>query len=72
MTMNPNVLLPTSHEILKIGINQTIHVPKTTPIFAPWEGKPVDDDYNGKQVLNINGRPAFAELAILWAMQEAN
>jgi hypothetical protein len=51
MTKHPNMLLPTSHEILKIGSNQTIHVPKTTPIFAPWEGKSVDDDYSGKQFL---------------------
>jgi hypothetical protein len=72
MTKYPDVLEPTSQEVVNIGFNQKICVLKTTPTFTPWIGKPIDDDYNGKQVLDIHGRPAFAELAILWAMQAEN
>jgi hypothetical protein len=69
MTRYPAVLKPTSYENITIGVGKTIPIPKATPTFSPWVGNPIDDDYNGKQILNVNGRPAFAELAILWAMQ---
>jgi hypothetical protein len=44
-------------------------IPKATPTFTAWAGQPIADTYNGKQVLSVNGKPAFAELAILWALQ---
>jgi hypothetical protein len=43
-------------------------VPKATPVFDPWLGQLPNDTYNGKQVLEFAGRPAFAELAVLWAL----
>jgi hypothetical protein len=45
-------------------------VPKATPVFDPWLGQLPNDTYNGKQVLEFAGRPAFAELAVLWALNE--
>lgn len=36
-----------------------------------WPGPLPGDIYNGKTVLDWNGRPAFAELAILWSMMDA-
>src|SRR5437660_1144180 len=47
-----------------------VAVSKANPIFAAWLGAPLDDTYNGKAILSWHGRPAFAELAILWSMME--
>ncbi len=33
--------------------------------FKPWRGKPVPDSYGGKAVVAVDGRPLFAELAVL-------
>lgn len=46
-------------------------VPKATPVLVPWRDQQLDDTYNGKQVLDFEGRPAFAEMAVLWSLNEA-
>ena len=66
----PNILQPTSNEVIRLPSGEALTVPKCTPRFQPWEGPPVADTYNGKQVLDVEGRPAFAELAILWVLLE--
>lgn len=38
---------------------------KATPVFDRWRGDPPEDTYGGKQVLDFNGAPLFAELVIL-------
>jgi len=70
MSRYPEILKPTGYESIEIASGHVIDVPKATPIFHPWCGNIILDDYNGKQVLNVAGKPAFAELAILWAMRE--
>jgi hypothetical protein len=67
----PPAFQPTSVEEIQLPSGGTVTVPKCTPLFYEWEGTPIVDTYNGKQVLDVRGRPAFAELAILWALQEA-
>lgn len=37
--------------------------------FKPWQGAPIPDTYGGKAVLDSNGDPLFAELAILRLIQ---
>lgn len=37
--------------------------------FKRWEGAPVPTDYNGKAVIDWNGEPVFAELAVLRLFQ---
>ena len=69
MSRYPKILIPTGYESIVIAPGNVINVPKATPIFLPWCGNTILDDYNGKQILNVGGRPAFAELAILWAMR---
>jgi hypothetical protein len=48
---------------------RSVAFPKATPTFPLWRGAPVNKTYGKKAVLDFNGRPAFAELAILWALQ---
>jgi hypothetical protein len=69
MSRYPEILKPTGYESIMIAPRHVINVPKATPNFQPWCGKTILDDYNGKQVLNVGGEPAFAEHAILWAMR---
>jgi hypothetical protein len=67
----PMALQPTSIEEVHLPIGGTANVPKCTPLFKAWEGTSLPDTYNGKQVLDVQGRPAFAELAILWALEDS-
>jgi hypothetical protein len=62
---------PTSSGRKCVGRSGPVAVPKATPSFTAWAGSPPADTYNGKQVLDYEGRPAFAELAILWALNDA-
>ncbi len=45
-------------------------MPRAEPVFTLWRGEPVGDTYGGKLVLDSNGQPAFAELAILWTLRQ--
>jgi hypothetical protein len=69
MPRYPEILKPIGYEPIVVSSGHVINVPKATPVFLPWRGNKILDDYNGKQVLNVGGEPAFAELAILWAMR---
>ena len=48
----------------------TVDVPRFSWRFRSWAGKPVDDTYGGKAVMDCNGSPAFAELAIIPVLKE--
>ncbi len=37
--------------------------------FIPWKGAPIPNTYNGKAVIDWNGEPLFAELAVLRLFQ---
>jgi hypothetical protein len=45
-------------------------IPKVNLLFKVWTGKPVSDTYGKKLILSFNGKPVFAELAILKIFQE--
>ena len=64
----PLSLQPTTTEEVLLPSGRIVTVPKTAPIFPTWRGKPVNDTYNGKAILDYAGRPAFAELFILWTL----
>jgi hypothetical protein len=66
----PENLEPTASEPLELPDGRPVLVPKTSPGFPSWRGPSPGDNYNGKPILDFNGRPAFAELAILWSFQE--
>jgi hypothetical protein len=44
-----------------------VDLPKTNPTFRRWSAPPPGDTFGGKTFLDFEGRPAFAELAILWS-----
>src|ERR1700735_2453928 len=73
VTLHPMIyaasLQPTTRESLTLPSGRIVSFPKATPTFPLWRGTPVDKTYGKKAVLDFNDRPAFAELAILWALQ---
>jgi hypothetical protein len=62
-------LEPTTAESLRLSTGETVLVPKATPTFELWQGAEISSTYGGKAVLAFDGRPAFAELVILWSLE---
>jgi hypothetical protein len=60
----PQFLTPTSTEEIVLPSGRIVHIPRATPVFRAWAGEPVGDSYGGKPVVEVNGEPAFAELAV--------
>ena len=56
-------------EEIRLPSGELVEIEKLEAQFAPWRGDEVDT-YGGKQVIDYRGRPAFAELVVLWGMQE--
>jgi hypothetical protein len=67
----PASLQPTKTETATLPSGRSVAFPKATPTFAKWPGEFGGKTYGRKTILDINGRPAFAELAILWTLQTA-
>jgi hypothetical protein len=65
----PTLLQPNSIEFFIFNSNQTVEIPKVKITFDKWAGTPFEDTYNNKPVLDFNGEPVFAELAILRIFQ---
>lgn len=65
----PTKLKPTAFEKIEFSPDKFVEVPKATPRFVKWLGKPIEDDYN-KIVLDFNGESLFAELIILRIFQD--
>ena len=61
----PDLLTPTGIENIEFPSGMSVQIPKAKPVFALWTGHPISDRYGNKPVLNANGQPVFAELAIL-------
>jgi hypothetical protein len=70
MTELPESLRPTATEIFELRSGDRVEVAKATPRFTRWSGDPPPSDYGGKPIVDYQGRPAFAELAILWSLQD--
>jgi hypothetical protein len=62
---------PTTFEPLVISPTRKEVVHKATPTFLRWAGESPGSDYGGKQILDFQGQPPFAELAILGTVQAA-
>ena len=67
----PNLLQPESVEEILLPSGGLVAVPKATPAFDKWTGERIEDTYGGKPILNFDGEPVFAELAILRAFQNS-
>jgi len=71
--MNTNPLMPysLSSAELKLPSGETALISKCSRLFLRWQGTPISDTYGGKAVLDFNGEPVFAELAILGVLRES-
>jgi len=67
----PSNFVPSASELFKLDDGRVVEVPKATPKFSVWTGPSPGDTFGGKAILDFNGRPAFAELVILWSFMEA-
>ncbi len=56
---------PTSFEETILPSGKLVRIPKQNLLFKKWHGKPIQNTYNNKAVINFDGEPLFAELAIL-------
>jgi hypothetical protein len=52
-------------EIFWLESGKRVLIPKYFYLFSEWNGAPIPNDYNGKAVIDWNGEPLFAELAVL-------
>jgi len=59
----PNLLLPTGKEVILLD-GQTIELPKSIVTFRRWKGLPISNTFGGKALVDFDGIPMFAELAI--------
>ena len=60
----PNLLRPTATETLLLPNGLSVSIPKVELLLRPWVGPLIADTYNGKPLLDVTGRPLFAELAV--------
>jgi hypothetical protein len=67
----PTELIPETTEAFLLSSGKSVGVPKSKPLLRLWTGLAPEDTYGGKAVLDYKGRPAFAELAILWTFLDS-
>ena len=56
-------------ESFSLSSGASVLIQKYFLTFIPWEGVPIQNTYNGKAVIDWNGEPLFAELAVLRLFQ---
>src|SRR3989344_8201048 len=59
----------TESEIFSLSSGEQISIQKYFLNFNQWKGKSIPNTYNGKAVIDWNGEPVFAELAVLRLFQ---
>lgn len=68
--MYPKLLDPKAIENIRLLSGEEIQIPKANPYFERWSGESFEDTYGNKTILNLDGEPVFAELAILRIFQK--
>lgn len=56
-------------EIFSLSSGEQISIQKYFLIFTQWKGASIPNTYNNKPVIDWNGEPVFAELAVLRLFQ---
>jgi protein-S-isoprenylcysteine O-methyltransferase Ste14 len=56
---------------LTLPSGKSVAIPRCSYLFSEWRGAPILDTYGGKALLNSDGKPVFAELAILGVLERA-
>jgi hypothetical protein len=62
LSLYPRALSPDHEEVIP-GLE--VSVPAANIVFKRWRGKPIKDDFGGRPVAEYEGRPLFAELAVV-------
>src|SRR3989344_1670280 len=57
------------NEIFLLPSGEQVSIQKYFLTFDPWKGAPIPNTYNGKAVIDWNGEPVLAELAVLRLFQ---
>lgn len=70
MVTYPELLIPATVENLYLSSGTLVRVPKAEPRFLKWQGEFTEDTYGNKPLLDVDGEPMFAELAILRLFQK--
>jgi hypothetical protein len=68
--LNPPWLQKIAKEVTLLS-GEKVQIPKCNLIFKEWNGEPIQDTYNHKAVIDFEGDPLFAELAILRMLEKA-
>ena len=55
---------------MKLSSGEEVRIRKFELSFNAWKGEPVKDSYGGKTVIDCDGEPLFAELAVLRTLQK--
>jgi hypothetical protein len=69
MKENPFLPLSSSPLELLLKIRGAVSIATCFHSFKSWEGESISDTYGGKAVIDCDGEPLFAELAILRLIQ---
>lgn len=69
--MHPLLPYSVSPEPIKLSSGESVQIGKCYHQFKVWRGSPIADTYGGKAVLELDGEPVFAEIAILRLLQKA-
>lgn len=56
-------------ELFSLSSGEQISIQKYFLTFTPWKGAMIPNTYNNKPVIDWNGEPVFAELAVLRLFQ---
>jgi hypothetical protein len=70
MPTYPERLMPETVEDLYLPSGLHVQLPKAAPVFRLWSGEFTGDTYGNKPLLDVDGTPMFAELAILRLFQK--
>jgi hypothetical protein len=70
MATYPEQLMPETVENLYLPSGLSVQIPRAAPVFRLWNGEFTGDTYGNKPLLDVEGTPMFAELAILRLFQK--
>jgi hypothetical protein len=70
MTLYPEQLMPETVENLYLPSGLDVQIPKAAPVFQLWSGEFTEDTYGNKPLIDVDGTPSVAELAILRLFQK--
>jgi hypothetical protein len=70
MATYPEQLMPETVDDLRLPSGPSVQIPKTQPVFRLWGGEFTGDTWGNKTLIDVDGTPMFAELAILKLFQK--